>query len=175
MIPHLQRNLFKVKIHKNRFSEFFNQNFNIKIGQTKIKIKIWCLDNWNSNRPTQLLKYNYCCWWRCRFIGITYSSNYNWKNCLFFKTWDGSTPSEYSSKNLFAFCSKSHTMAVVRHQQFSVGKIKLFEKQDLVNCTQVLKRITLFHNLQDQVWLGNQLDPEDWGYKLTDNGLEPVA
>ena len=27
---------------------------------------------------------------------------------------------------------------------------------------------------QVQVWLGNQLDPEDWGWKLVDNTLEPI-
>lgn len=27
---------------------------------------------------------------------------------------------------------------------------------------------------QVQVWLGNQLDPKDWGWKLIDNTLEPV-
>ena len=27
---------------------------------------------------------------------------------------------------------------------------------------------------QVQVWLGNQLDPSDWGWKLVDNTLEPI-
>jgi hypothetical protein len=27
---------------------------------------------------------------------------------------------------------------------------------------------------QVQVWLGNKLDPEDWGWKLVDNTLEPI-
>lgn len=27
---------------------------------------------------------------------------------------------------------------------------------------------------QVQVWLGNELDPEEWGWKLTDNYLEPI-
>lgn len=27
---------------------------------------------------------------------------------------------------------------------------------------------------QVQVWLGNKLDPEEWGWKLTDNYLEPI-
>ena len=27
---------------------------------------------------------------------------------------------------------------------------------------------------QVQTWLGNQLNPEDWGWKLTDNTLEPI-
>jgi hypothetical protein len=27
---------------------------------------------------------------------------------------------------------------------------------------------------QVQVWLGNKLDPEEWGWKLVDNTLEPI-
>lgn len=27
---------------------------------------------------------------------------------------------------------------------------------------------------QGQVWLGNQLNPEDWGWKLMNNSLEPI-
>jgi hypothetical protein len=27
---------------------------------------------------------------------------------------------------------------------------------------------------QVQVWLGNKLDPEDWGWKLVDNTVEPI-
>ncbi|KAF0711628.1 Uncharacterized protein FWK35_00035130 [Aphis craccivora] len=110
----------------------------------------------------------------------------------FLKPGKGQTETKiYSSQSLTSY-SKCQAHILFLHAitgcdttsaLYQRGKTKVFQSfekcQDLFDCAEVFKKINsspdiILTNEILQVWLGNELNPEDWGWVFKDNGLEPI-